>query len=160
MTTVVLGLGNVLLSDEGIGVKSVERMVADPRVPADVTLIDGGTLGLELLSCAAGAERMLVLDTVDVDAAPGTVVRITREDLGATPGGGSVHQLGVTDLLSALRLMGAEPSEVVILGVQPESLALGTTLSPAVAAALETVVEEAIGQLLAWNRAIGDETHA
>ncbi|HZS00824.1 MAG TPA: HyaD/HybD family hydrogenase maturation endopeptidase [Chloroflexota bacterium] len=149
---VVLGLGNLLLSDEGVGVRALERLQTDPRLPAGLTLIDGGTLGLELLSCAAGATHLLVLDAVDVAVAPGTIVRLTGEALAHLPGGASVHQLGVADLLAALRLMGQEPAELVLLGVQPAVLTLGAALSPPVAAALAPLVEAALTELTRWGQ--------
>lgn len=151
-TTVVLGLGNVLMSDEGVGVRAVQRLLHDARVPSSVTLVDGGTLGLELLSYTAAAERLLVLDAVDVDAPAGTLVRLDEASLAALPGGATVHQLGVADVLAAARMMGREPREVIVLGVQPASLALGTSLSTEVEAALDRLVDAAVSQLIEWNR--------
>lgn len=153
--TVVLGLGNVLLSDDGLGVRAVGRLAGDARVGPDVTLVDGGTLGLELLSYAAGADRLLVLDAVELGAEPGTLARLAGTDLAGLPGSSSVHQLGIADMLSAMRMMGHAPDEVVLLGLQPASLTLGTELSPAVAVALDVLVEAAIGELTAWDA--GDE---
>ena len=144
MTTTVLGLGNLILADEGIGVRALQRLVEDPRVPSDVELVDGGTLGLELLSLAAGSERLIVLDAVDHGAAPGTLVRLTGDELGGLPGGGTVHQLGLVDLLSALRLMGQEPADIVLLGIQPGRIGLGTELTEDVRDALDQLVEAAV----------------
>jgi hydrogenase maturation protease len=149
--TVVLGLGNVILSDDGLGVRALERLSSDPRLPQDVTLIDGGTLGLELLSCTAGAERLLILDAIELDAAPGTPARLAGDELLGLPGSASVHQLGVADLLAALRIMGEEPDAVVLLGVQPQITTLGTELSADVARALPALVEAAIEEIASWS---------
>lgn len=155
--TVVLGLGNVLLSDDGLGVRAVARLAEDARVGPGVTLVDGGTLGLELLSYAAGADRLLVLDAVEIGAAPGTLTRATGADLAELPASSSVHQLGVADMLAALRMMGCPPREVVLLGLQPACLTLGTELTPDVAVALDVLVEAAIGELAAWEAGTREE---
>ena len=150
-TTVVLGLGNLIQSDDGVGVHAVQRLEADSRVPRDIRLLDGGTLGLELLNHISGSRRLLVIDAVDFGAPPGTVVRLAGDELGALPGNASVHQLGLADLLAALRITGQEPPEVVVLGVQPGSIALGTSLSASVASSMPQIVEETIAQLAEWS---------
>jgi len=149
-TTVVLGLGSLIRSDDGVGVHAVQRLQADGRVPADVQLLDGGTLGLTLLNHVSGARRLLVIDAVDVGAPAGTLVRLEGEELRGMPGSGSVHQLGVADLLAALRITAQEPDEVVVLGIQPASTDLGASLSPSVAAALDQIIEAAVAQLSKW----------
>ena len=91
--TVVLGLGNILHADDGAGAQAISRLRADSRVPVDVCLVEGGTLGLELLSYVWDCARLIVIDAVDVGEAPGTVVRISGEELNSLPGRSSVHQL-------------------------------------------------------------------
>ena len=150
-STIVLGLGNLLLADEGVGVRAVQRLVDDPRVPSDVTLVDGGTLGLELLSYAAEASRLLILDAADAGLAPGTVMRLGSGDLKGLAGGSTVHQLGAADLLATMRLSGHTPRDVVLLGVQPASTRLCVDLSLVVQASLNTLVEAAVAQLVAWE---------
>lgn len=145
--TVVLGLGNILHSDDGVGPLAVERLKQDRRVAAEATLIDGGTLGLELLGDVWGASRLLVLDAVDVGHQPGTLIRMADKDLDALPGRASVHQLGVADLLVALRVLAGRVPVVVLLGVQPATTEWGTTLSAPVAAALDSLVEAAVDEL-------------
>jgi len=149
-TTVVLGLGSLIRSDDGVGVHAVQRLQADCRVPADVQLLDGGTLGLTLLNHVGGARRLLVIDAVDVGAPPGTWVRLEGGELRELPGSGSVHQLGFADLVAALRITGQEPDELIVLGIQPGSTELGASLSASVADALNQVIEAAIAQLSKW----------
>ena len=146
-TCVVLGLGNTLHSDDGIGPQAVERLRNDPRVPGDVALIEGGTLGLELLTYIWDCSYLLVLDAVDVGQPPGTLVRMSSQELQTLPGKGSVHQLGVADLLVALRVLANRTPEVVLLGVQPASIEWGTELSPAVAAVLPALTDAAVIEL-------------
>lgn len=145
--TVVLGLGNILHADDGAGVQAVRRLHEDARVPADVELIEGGTLGLELLSYVWECSRLIVIDAVDVGRPPGTVVRMSREELNGLPGESSVHQLGVSDLLVALRVLAQKQPEVVLLGVQPASTEWSTQLSPPVSAAMDLLVDSVIREL-------------
>ena len=147
VTCVVLGLGNTLHSDDGVGPQALEKLRSDPRVPADVSLIEGGTLGLELLTYIWDCSYLLVLDAVDVGQPPGTLVRMSSQELQTLPGKGSVHQLGVADLLVALRVLANRTPEVVLLGVQPASIEWGTELSPAVGAALDSLVDAAVTEL-------------
>jgi hydrogenase maturation protease len=149
---VVLGLGNILHSDDGVGPQAIDRLRQDPRMLNDVTLIEGGTLGLELLTYIWDCSYLLVLDAVDVGVAPGTLVRMSSQELQALPGKGSVHQLGVADLLVALRVLADRTPEVVLLGVQPASTEWGTELSPAVAVAVPALADAAVAEV--WRRAV------
>ena len=116
-------------------------------MPENVALIEGGTLGLELLTYIWDCSYLLVLDAVDVGQLPGTLVRMSSEELQTLPGTGSVHQLGVADLLVALRVLANRTPEVVLLGVQPASVEWGTELSPVVAAVLPGLADAAIAEL-------------
>lgn len=145
--TVVLGLGNILHGDDGAGAQTIGRLRSDPRVPADVSLVEGGTLGLELLPYVWDCARLIVIDAVDVGEPPGTVVRMFGEELNSLPGNSSVHQLGVSDLLVALRVLAERQPEVVLLGVQPGSTNWSCDLSPAVAATFDYLVEATIREL-------------
>src|ERR1039457_6442533 len=144
---IVLGLGNTLHSDDGVGPQAIEKLRSDPRVPGDVSLIEGGTLGLELLTYIWDCSYLLVLDAVDVGQPPGTLVRMSSQELQTLPGKGSVHQLGVADLLVALRVLANRTPKVVLLGVQPATIEWGTELSPAVAAVLPALADAAIAEV-------------
>src|ERR1700758_3000288 len=139
--TVVLGLGNLLHADDGAGAHAIRHLRADTRVPAGVSLIEGGTLGLELLSYVWDCNRLIVIDAVDVGGKPGTVIRMSAEELNSLPGSSSVHQLGVSDLLVALRVLVQRQPQVVLIGVQPEDTDWSTELSRPVANAMSTLVE-------------------
>lgn len=149
--TVVVGVGNTILSDDGVGVHAARLLQGDSRVPAGVTILDGGTLGLELLPYVSDAARVLFLDAVNSNAAPGTPTRMTGKDLLATSGGWSVHQLGVADLIAALAWASAGPQDIVVLGVQPANTDWGTCLSPDVEGALTRLVDAALTQLQVWE---------
>ena len=149
--TVVVGVGNSILSDDGVGVHAARLLESDPRVPASVTILDGGTIGLELLPYVSDASRVLFLDAVNSGSAPGTLARMTGKELLGTAGGCSAHQMGVADLIAALFLVSAVPQEIVVLGVQPACTDWGTTLTPNVEAALAPLVEAAVAQLRLWE---------
>lgn len=145
--TVVLGLGNVLHRDDGAGPQAIRRLCADPRVPAGVSLLEGGTLGLELLPYIWDCARLIVIDAVDVGGSPGTLIRVSGEELNALPGNSNVHQLGVADLLVALRMLAERQPQVVLLGVQPENTDWSCELSSVVAATIDSLVEATIREL-------------
>ena len=138
----ILGLGNVICGDDGAGVAAVERLRRRYELPAGVRALDGGTLGLSLLGEFGQAEDVILVDAVAADAPPGTPLRLDGEAVAAAARERlSVHQIGVADLLDALRLMDAFPRRLVLLGLVPATLELGLGRSPAVAAALDGLVE-------------------
>jgi len=149
--TLVLGLGNLVHSDDGLGVYAIERLMEDSRVPPGVVLMDGGTQGLSLLPHISGFERLLVIDALDVGEPPGTIVRLEGAALKNMPGKPSVHQLGFADLLAALELLGETPEQIVLLGVQPLSTEWAAELTPPVQTALAPLVDAVLDQLEVWN---------
>ena len=144
----ILGLGNVLLRDDGVGAAAVARLIDQYELPDSVSALDGGTLGLSLLPYLEDAASVMLVDAVKADAPPGTLVRLERDEVGpAVATRLSPHQIGVADLLDGARCRERYPSRVLLLGIVPESLDLEVGLSPPVAAALpalvDCVVEEA-----------------
>lgn len=150
--TLVLGLGNLVHADDGVGVHAIERLQRDPRVPHNVVLLDGGTQGLGLLHHISGVRRLLVIDAIDVGEPSGTLLRFEGKALEGLPGKASVHQLGFADLMVALQLLGDSPGEVVVFGVQPESTGWSAELTQRVASAIPLLVDSVIDQLKFWNR--------
>lgn len=166
---VVLGIGNVLLSDDGVGVHVVRALAGgdagagDPvpagppaggdgltdrdraadgaGLPPGTEIVDGGTGGLALLPVVREAGRLVLVDAVDVGADPGSVHVLTGDDLYSRLVRLSVHQVGASDLLAAARLTGALPERVVLVGVQPASLEPEVGLSPPVLAALPAAID-------------------
>lgn len=140
----VIGVGNVLFGDDGVGPLLAELLGAEPALlPAGTTVVDGGTLGLALLPAVLDARALLVLDAVDVDAAPGTVTVLRgRECEGALGRRLSAHQVAVADLLGAARLLGFDGS-VALVGVQPSVLGPGLGPSGRVGDSLAEAVQVA-----------------
>lgn len=147
----VLGLGNLVHADDGVGVHAIGRLQKDPRVPPGVVLIDGGTQGLALLPHISGFQRLLVIDAVDVGEPPGTIVRLEGKALDKLPGKPSVHQLGFADLMVALKLLGEMPEEVVVLGVQPLSTEWSAELTPPVNEGMDRLIAAVLEQLTSWT---------
>lgn len=151
MSTLVLGLGNLVHCDDGAGIHAIHRLQKDVRVPTGVVLIDGGTQGLSLLPHISGFRRMLVIDAVDAGETPGTLLRLEGHALANMPGKASVHQMGFSDLMVAMRLLGDVPEEVVVLGVQPQSTEWSAELTPPVAKTMDALIDAAISQLRSWQ---------
>lgn len=146
----LLGLGNLMRTDDGVGMLTLRNMTEDGRLPSEVHVIEGGSLGLDLLDSLRGVSHLLALDAVDTGVTPGTLVRFEGDELAHLPVSKSVHLLGFSDLMGVLRLMDAAPAEVVLLGVQPESTDWGTVLTPAVETARKDLVQAALGQIERW----------
>ncbi|MFQ5617111.1 MAG: HyaD/HybD family hydrogenase maturation endopeptidase, partial [Anaerolineales bacterium] len=145
----VLGVGNILMQDEGVGVRTVEWLQARYAFTGEdgdaVEMLDGGTMGLDLMAYLEGVDRLLILDAVDAGKEPGELIELRGEAVPSFLGRKlSPHQIGVQDLLAAVRLVGCAPSEVVILGVQPEQLRVGLEMSPVVAAQVEPLARLAV----------------
>jgi hydrogenase maturation protease len=151
--TVVLGLGNLLRRDEGLGIWALQRLADHHRLPASVRLLDGGTLGLDLISEVEGCASLVVVDAILAGAEPGTLVRLAGEEVPGAPGlRTSMHEVGLDDLLAVLRLSGSMPRRVVVLGVEPAETELGWGLSPAVEGGLDALVEAAAREVSACMR--------
>jgi len=146
----LLGMGNILLEDEGLGIRALEVLQRDYTFPDGVELLDGGTTGMGLLDDISGREHLLVLDAVQTGEPPGTLVVMRGGDvpvyfgLRVTP-----HQLGLADVLATLELSGEAPGRVTVLGLVPESLELTLELSGLIRQRLGSLVEAAVAELAA-----------
>jgi hydrogenase maturation protease len=147
----VVGIGNLIRTDDGFGVHAIERLRRDPRAPVGVTFLDGGTHGIELLAYISDCTHLLLLDAIDAGKLPGTFTRMENHELRGWPCAASVHQIGLADLLATLPLVSTAPREIVLLGVQPASTDWGTCLSPKVEAALPKFLDAALEQLRLWQ---------
>ena len=134
----VLGIGNLLMGDDGVGIHVVQRLIdAEPPLPTDVRVVDGGTLGLDLLPLVDEARALIVVDAVDLRAPVGTV-RVLRDTelIGSLGGHVSPHQVGFQDLLAVGRLTGALPPRVTLIAIQPAAIEPSVDLTAACTAAL------------------------
>jgi hydrogenase maturation protease len=148
----VLGLGNVLLQDEGLGVKALKRLAEQYHLPDNVRMLDGGTLGMHLFPHLDDCTHLLILDAVETDSPPGTSARIEGAGLEqALSRKISMHQAGVPELLAVGRLVGNLPAQVVVCGLQPETVEWGLDLSPTIAGQMDCLVSLAIETLGRWG---------
>ncbi len=144
----IIGMGNVLMQDEGIGVRAVEELENRYIVPEGVTVVDGGTTGMELFEPMRNCDRLIVADAVNTGDAYGTMVRIANDDIPAFfQTKLSNHQLGLSDLLALLTLKGEAPEHVAIIGMVPHSLENRLGLTPEAKAGLDTMVDMLIAEL-------------
>jgi hydrogenase maturation protease len=149
LRVLILGLGNLLLRDEGVGIHAVRRFARDYRVSPQVALLDGGTAGMQLVAPIAEAEHLIVIDAVDTGRPPGTVVVLRDEDVPVFFGRShlSPHQVGLSDVIAVCRLAEGAPASITVLGVEPANLEPGLDLTPPVAAALPRLLRQLIAEL-------------
>lgn len=140
--TVVIGLGNPLRSDDGVGERAVEAL-SEQELPPGVEVVDGGTQGLGLVNLMAGRRRAIFVDAADMGRSPGEFVRFTWDevDLPDEDEPLSIHAAGLRDALMLARTLGVLPKEVVVFGVQPASIDWDQSLSPQVEATLPALIE-------------------
>ncbi len=138
----VLGLGNILCGDDGLGVRAVQALARDYDLPPGVRVLDGGTLGLSLLGQFEAGQDVIVVDAIRGEGPTGALVRLDGDEVPpAVRERLSPHQVGVADLLDGLRLLDLYPRNLVLLGLVPETLELGLEPSPP--------VRENLGELVA-----------
>ena len=151
----ILGLGNLLCTDDGVGPQAAQAIAETRIVPEGVQVLDGGTLGLSLLPYIEDAERAILVDAIEIDAPPGTLVRLEGDAVGpAVATHLSVHQVGVSDLIEAARWRGRIPPTLVLIGLVPESTELGVELSPRVQAAMPALITAVLDEARALGFAL------
>lgn len=138
MNILVLGVGNLLMQDEGVGVRALEELERRFTIPPCVELLDGGTAGMELLGQLAERDALVIIDAVQAGKPPGSLVRFADDEVPSVFRQKiSPHQLGVSDLLAAARMTDCLPARLVLFGVQPKDLGTGLELSREVERVLE-----------------------
>lgn len=149
MRILVLGVGNILLSDEAIGVRIVEALTARYQLPDEVDVLDGGTAGMELLETMANRSHLIIADAiVSRNYSPGTVMTLRDDEVPVLfTNKISPHQLGLADVLSALRFTDEFPRKLTLIGIIPASLEPHIGLTPVVAASLEPALMRVIAEL-------------
>lgn len=146
MKRVVLGVGNTIMGDEGVGVRCVEWLA--PHLPPDVFAVDGGTSTHELLGDIEDADLLIIVDAIATTEPPGTIVRLEGDRIpSAFSNKLSPHQHGINDLLANLALLGRSPRRLVLYGIAPERIALGMELTAAVEAAIPEVGRRVLAEL-------------
>ena len=151
----VLGLGNTLLQDDGLGVRAVERLMAEYDLPDEVEVLDGGVMGLDLLSRLEGVTALLIVDAVRAGLPPGTPIRLAGDAIPtALAQKMSMHQAGLQDLLAVSAFRGTLPQRVVLHGLEPEIIGWGNELSPNIAPQIDKLVDSVVQELRDWGVAM------
>ena len=152
ITVTVLGVGNILLQDEGFGVRVIEEMTRRFSFPPHVQVLDGGTLGMELLRFLDGTEKLILVDAIAGGKPPGTLYQFYNDEVTAYfKEKVSAHELGIQDVLAVLEVLEQPISEMVVLGVQPESLAISLHLTDTLASQVHETIRLISKQLEAWQ---------
>ncbi len=155
----VLGIGNTILSDEGLGVVAVETLRQRFDFDPPVELIDGGTIGIDLLYFIEDAELLLVLDAISGGGPPGTFYKFKGEEVRKYfRNKVSMHEIGFQEVLGLLELKGNKLKEIVVMGLEPKVIDMGTELSPEVMNNMEKLLDEALSQLREWGVEVLEKT--
>jgi hydrogenase maturation protease len=151
-TVLVLGLGNTLLQDDGLGIRTIERLLSEYHLPDEVEVLDGGVMGLDLLSRLEGITALLIVDAVRAGLPPGTPIRLAGDAIPAALAHKmSMHQAGLQDLLAVSALRGTLPASVVLHGLEPAVIGWGNDLSPNIAPQIDKLVESVVQELRGWG---------
>ena len=152
MDIAVFGIGNILLSDDGVGVHVLTRLKEEYDLPGYVELIDGGTKGLDLLPLLEDRDKAMFIDAANFKKEPGTIDEVEGDKIPAFLSTKlSVHQIGLPDMLFAAKLMGITPSEMCLIGIQPESMATSLEMSDVVKNGMAPLLEKVLDKLRSWG---------
>ena len=144
---VILGLGNILLKDEGVGVRVVERLKNEYHFDPPIKIIDGGTLGFALINEIEGCKKLIVIDAVKGGGDPGTIYKFKKGEVEfQIPQKLSAHDIGFMEVLEQWKILGVNP-DVIFFGIEPEdittwSMELSSKLKEKVSRLIELVLEE------------------
>jgi hydrogenase maturation protease len=143
----VLGIGNILLRDEGVGVHVV-RQLSDKSLVDSVEIVDGGTGGVEFVDIIAGRRKLIVVDAGDIDGEPGDVLRLGFEDLSRRcQEEMSLHEFGLAESLYEAKVLGVLPGEIVIFAVKTKDISLGMEMSEELSAAVPRIIEKVVAEV-------------
>ena len=152
MRIAVLGIGNLLLSDDGVGVHVIKKLQEEYEFPDSVELIDGGTKGLDLLPLFEGKDKILIVDAANFRKEPGTIDTVEGDKIPAFLSSKlSVHQIGLPDTLFAAKLMDIAPAEMSLIGIQPKSMETGVELSEEIKDRMEQLINKVLEKLNEWG---------
>ena len=159
-STLILGIGNKLLQDEGVGVHVVDYLKESGKLPANVSLVDGGTLSFSLVADIEDADKLIIIDAAELGAAPGTVRCMENEEMDSFIGGmrRSVHEVSLLDLMDMARLTGFLPRQRALLGIQPQVMDWGEQPSARVLAAIPEAAAQVIRLVRKWTENTGTKT--
>jgi hydrogenase maturation protease len=148
----ILGIGNILMQDEGFGVNIVEELGNRYLFPNFVQILDGGTLGMELLGFLTGSDKLLIIDAVNGGEAPGTLYQFSGDEVKLYfKQKISVHEMGIRDILTTLELLGQPVNELNLIGIEPQSIEVGVGLTDIVQKKLDAALNLVLAKLKDWH---------
>lgn len=148
----ILGVGNVILKDEGFGVRVMEYLDKNYEFGDDVQLIDGGTLGIELTKFITGTKKLLILDSINSGGEKGKIFHFEDDEvLAHFDDKLSAHEVGIKDVLALLKVTGKAPEKVAVIGAEPYDLGAGVGLSKEMSSLLYKVADDTLKTLESWN---------
>ncbi len=143
----ILGIGNILMSDEGVGIRVIEKLERDYTLPPNVTLLDGGTAGYALLDIIQEYEKVIIIDAVLGGREPGTIYRLTADDILTKPDLKlSGHQIDLSEVIALAKKLGELP-ELLLLGVEPGNMDYSTELGSDVSGAMDRLIETVLNEV-------------
>lgn len=153
MKTLVLAIGNKLLSDEGVGLHVLDTLAKVRPETADVSYVDGGTLSFTLANVVSDADNLIVVDAAQLHSPPGTVRCMVNEQMDSFLGSckRSVHEIGLLDLLDISRLTETLPENRALIGIQPDVIDWGDALTEQVEQALPEAIQHIVDLLEQWQ---------
>jgi hydrogenase maturation protease len=154
---VILGVGNLLLSDEGVGVHVANELMK-MDLPPEVSVVEGGTDGFRLLNVITEADRLILIDAVKGGSNQGSIYRFDIDDVRNCPPGfkTSVHQIGILEVIDLSELIGKKP-HTTIIGIEPKSLEMGMELTPEIKSKIPRVIELIFEELKKHNIDVMDK---
>lgn len=152
MNIAVFGIGNLLLSDDGVGIHAINKLNEEYEFPEGVEIIDGGTKGLDLLPLFENREKVLLIDAANFNKPAGTIDIVEGDKIPAFLSTKlSVHQIGVPDMLFAAKLMEIMPDKISFVGIQPESMETKVEMSDTLNNKMPEFMNAIIGKLKEWG---------
>ena len=143
----ILGIGNILMADDGVGIRVIERLRSVP-LPACVEVVDGGTSGADLVDILAERRKAIVIDAIDVGAEPGTIMRFAGDSWTEHASQAvSLHEVGLGQAIAMVKLIGVAPQELVVFGIQIQSIEPSLDLSRPVEEAIGSVVQQVLAEI-------------
>jgi len=153
MKTILIGLGNILMQDEGIGVHAVKVIEARFEIPPELEIVDGGTAGLDLLPFFEGRDRVLLVDAVDFGEEPGFIGELSNDAIPARFGKNkaSLHHVGLAEVLALGQLLEVLPPEIHLIGIQPLSFDPGLELTETLQERFDALIARVLAKLVDWD---------
>jgi hydrogenase maturation protease len=153
MKITLLGLGSILMRDDGVGIHAVKALQERFEVPPELEIVDGGTAGLDLLPFIEGRDRVLFVDAVDFGKEPGFIRELVNDDIPAffSKDKSSLHHIGLTDVLAMAQLLNIIPEEICLIGIQPQDIELGLELTEVLQGKLDQIVALTVDKLRDWG---------